>query len=115
MGYTHYIQSHRAFTAKEWADFTAEVKELIKNSSVPLANGAGDEGSKPLVNSDLVSFNGVEDDSHETAYITREAEGFSFCKTAQKPYDKIVVEFYKLIRKYTGCVLSSDGGEEVFG
>lgn len=114
MGYTHYIKSHRAFTKKEWADFTAEVKELIKNSSVPLANGAGDKGSKPIVNADLVSFNGVEDDSHETAYVTREAEDFSFCKTNQKPYDEIVVEFYKLIRKYTECVLKSDGGEEVF-
>jgi hypothetical protein len=114
MGYTHYMRSHRAFTAKEWADFTAEVKELIKNSTVPLANGAGDKDSKPIVNADLVSFNGVGRDSHETAYVTRNAESSSFCKTAQKPYDSIVVEFYKLIRKYTGCKLSSDGGEEVF-
>ena len=113
MGYTHYIKSHRAFTAKEWSDFTSEVKELIKNSTVPLANGAGDAGSKPLVNADLVSFNGVGKDSHETAYVTREAEDFSFCKTAQKPYDEIVVEFYKLIRKYTKCILKSDG-EGVF-
>ena len=61
-------------------------------------------------------FNGIGDDSHETAVVYKGASEFEFCKTARKPYDSVVVEFYKLIRKHApSTILSSDGGDEVFG
>ena len=61
-------------------------------------------------------FNGVGIDSHETAVVYKQASSFEFCKTARKPYDSVVVEFYKLIRKHApSTILSSDGGDEVFG
>jgi hypothetical protein len=45
-----------------------------------------------------------------------QAPEFEFCKTARKPYDSVVVEFYKLIRKHApSTILNSDGGDEVFG
>lgn len=94
---------------------TADVKKLIKSSKVPLGNGYGDVDSKPVFNKDYIAFNGVGDDAHETASVTKEASKFEFCKTARKPYDSVVVEFYKLIRKHAPSTeLNSDGGDEIF-
>ncbi len=95
---------------------TEDVKKLLKNSNVPLSNGNGDIGSKPVFTKCDIMFNGVGDDSHETAVVYKQASEFEFCKTARKPYDSVVVEFYKLIRKHApSTILSSDGGDEVFG
>jgi hypothetical protein len=115
MGYTHYIENKRAFTDSEWKALTAEVKELLANSDVPIGGPDGKIGTKPKFCKDYIGFNGIGDDSHETASVIKDARNFEFCKTARKPYDKVVVEFYKLIRKYDPNVkLSSDGGDEVF-
>jgi hypothetical protein len=116
MGYTHYFQDKPAFTDSQWAALTEDVKKLIKNSNVPLGGANGNIGSKPVFNSRHIMFNGIGDDSHETAVVYKGTSEFEFCKTARKPYDSVVVEFYKLIRKYApSTILSSDGGDEVFG
>ena len=95
---------------------TEDVKKLLKNSNVPLGDANGEIGTKPVFNSRHIMFNGIGDDSHETAAVYKGASEFEFCKTARKPYDSVVVEFYKLIRKYApSTILSSDGGDEVFG
>lgn len=115
MGHTNYIRNKRAFTDVEWKSFTSDVKKLLRNSDVPLADSTGMVGSKPEFERSCISFNGVGSDAHETACVTKDAMPFDFCKTAHKPYDKVVVEFYKLVRKYIPDVqLSSDGGDEVF-
>ena len=115
MGYTHYYKNKPAFTNAQWAALTADVKKLLKNSKVPLGNSYGDVDSKPVFNKHCIVFNGVGDDAHETASVTKEASEFEFCKTARKPYDSVVVEFYKLIRKHAPSTeLSSDGGDEIF-
>jgi hypothetical protein len=95
---------------------TEDVKKLLKNSNVPLGDANGNIGSKPVFNTRHIMFNGIGDDSHETAVVYKGASEFEFCKTARKPYDSVVVEFYKLIRKHApSTILSSDGGDEVFG
>jgi hypothetical protein len=115
MGYTHYMRNKPAFTETQWAAFCNDVRKLLNKSKVPLANAAGDKGTKPYFGRAEVSFNGVEDNSHETCYIPKGASEFEFCKTARKPYDPVVVEVYKLVRKYLPTtVLSSDGGPKVF-
>jgi len=116
MGYTHYYRDKPAFTDSQWAALTEDVKKLIKNSNVPLGDSNGEIGSKPVFTSRHIMFNGIGDDSHETAAVYKGASEFEFCKTARKPYDSVVVEFYKLIRKHApSTILSSDGGDEVFG
>lgn len=115
MGYTNYMSKKPAFTDEQWKAFTTDVKKLLKNACVPLAGPAGDEGTKPVFSSSVIMFNGVGDDFHETACVRKSASDFEFCKTAEKPYDPVVVAFYKLVRKYLPSVeLSSDGGDEVF-
>lgn len=116
MGYSHYFKNKPAFTDSQWAALTDDVKKLIKNSNVPLGDANGEIGSKPVFNTRHIMFNGIGDDSHETAVVYKGASEFEFCKTARKPYDSVVVEFYKLIRKHApSTILNSDGGDEVFG
>lgn len=115
MGYTNYMRNKPAFTDAQWAAFCNDVRKLLNKSKVPLANAAGDKGTKPYFGRSEISFNGVEDDAHETCYIPKAASEFEFCKTARKPYDPLVVEVYKLVRKYLPTtILSSDGGAKVF-
>lgn len=93
-----------------------DAKKLVKASNVPLAGPNGKTHTKPVLNISQVSFNGVEDDSYDTCRLTPGYTGFDFCKTAQKPYDRIVVDILKLARKYNPSIkLSSDGGPQIFG
>jgi len=116
MGYAHYMNNKPAFTDEQWKTFTKDVRELLKNTNIPVVNNFGEAGTKPEFRSDSIGFNGVEDDSHETCFVPKDAVDFQFCKTAHKPYDSLVVEVYKLVRKYLpDTELSSDGGKEVFG
>lgn len=56
------------------------------------------------------------EDSHETFSLTREAQDFEFCKTAQKPYDEVVVAVMTEARDINPSFNPrSDGGESVFG
>jgi hypothetical protein len=115
LGFTHYYNNKRAFTNKEWSALTNDVRKLLSSCGVPIAGPHGTEGTKPVFTNTHIMFNGVEEDAHETAYVNKEATEFEFCKTARKPYDPVVVAFFKLIRKYDPNVeLTSDGGSEVF-
>jgi hypothetical protein len=42
------------------------------------------------ISDEVVTFNGVGEDSHETFYWALDGGGFNFCKTAYKPYDAVV-------------------------
>lgn len=115
MGYTHYIRQPKSFTKENWTKFVSEARDIINNSSVPLANGMGEKGTFPEFGKDYVLFNGEKDQSCESCVIEKGAVDFSFCKTRELPYDEIVVAIYKLARKYNNSItLSSDGGDSVF-
>ena len=116
MGFTRYVNGHVAFTDAQWATFAEKCKRIFKKSKVPLANWEGSAGTMPAMTLERVSFNGLEDDSHETCTVLRHADAFTFCKTAGKPYDEVVVAVYKALRDVLpDTKRSSDGGEEVFG
>ena len=77
-------------------------------------------GTLPDVNKKFISFNGVEDDGHETLYIELVSTGrmdkgdklvFNFCKTVEKPYDKVVVAVLVALKQhFPATKVSSDGG-----
>ena len=128
MGYTHYFSRPIKLEKKAYKKFTEEVKDIVAKSKVGLAGGMGEVGTKPTITESLISLNGRGENSHETIYIPRvivEGEdfftkekglAFQFCKTAHKPYDKVVVEILKAFKTHFPKVeLSSDGGEEIFG
>ena len=94
MGYTHYFEQHRPLTKPEWqviATFAKAMFAYDQSHDKLLANGHGEVDSAPEVTTDTIWFNGIEDASHESMVIDREGNGFQFCKTAQKPYDRYVV------------------------
>lgn len=141
MGYTHYwYTSPRDFPKKQWAAAIADLRKLLKNPKVTLCNAMGDPGTKPTITDDVVGFNGIGPDAHESFHIGRTKairEGgytppggklFDFCKTAYKPYDPYVVAALVLLKFHLGkrIKLASDGNwdelqdgiklaEEVFG
>jgi len=99
MGYTHYWTQLRSFTSDEWGEVTDDIGKILSYTEnmagVPLADAFGDAGTRPTFDSKRIAFNGVGDDSHETAEILRNRTkaqfsntiGTDFCKTARKPYD----------------------------
>jgi len=87
---------------------TAQARQILDGSTVPLADWDGT--GEPEVSDERISFNGVGDDSHESCVINREETGFSFCKTARKPYDPIVGAVYLAFQAiHGGSILESDG------
>jgi hypothetical protein len=125
MGYTHYW-TNKPRTEKSWKSFTAACKKLHKNlpkttdtaggyhedDPLEIAGGLGE--GKPLFNKNMVWFNGKDDErdlGHETFCVqnTEHKADWSFCKTARKPYDLLVVAC--LIAGWQNDILrfSSDG------
>jgi hypothetical protein len=92
MGYTHYFTLSKNTTE-------SQIEKMIKftNTAIELfgadliANGMGEEGTKPEVAKERIYLNGIEDDSHETFALEFNSGEWQFCKTARKPYDTLVV------------------------
>lgn len=126
MGYTHYWEQKRHFTIAEWKVICDDVATILKEATaqgIALADGLGEPGTSPVITKKDIRFNGVGDDSHETFYIERRIRkpdyegrtpGFDFCKTAQKPYDPVVVA----VLCYLATITRKDDpktGEPIFG
>ena len=119
MGYTHYWYINNELPRDKWAGFKEACLTLLDDSSTEgvLGNGSGD-GGFPYITDELISFNGIGDDSHETFSFSRnhgrresDGEGFNCCKTARKPYDKYVVDTLILAEDHFGdrIHVKSDG------
>tara|TARA_R100000353_G_scaffold96174_2_gene70364 strand:- start:44 stop:580 length:537 start_codon:yes stop_codon:yes gene_type:complete len=134
MGYTHYWRQQRDFTDTEWQELTRLAKLITADGQGILANAFSDKNSKPTIDNEEISFNGIGDDGHETFCITRKKRDlydyekqdsiqdaymhdksgggvFNFCKTAHKPYDKYVVAVLCAIYRVQRDIMniSSDG------
>lgn len=115
MGYTHYWEQTRDLDPEEWKVFTDGVENLVTlvNRDGPVLVYEYDEPEKPpVVNKDMVRFNGNGDDGHETFLVTRVASPWAFCKTARKPYDSAVVACLCCLHSIGGHDVSSDGDWE---
>jgi hypothetical protein len=114
MGYTHYWGREKPEIPQLlWGKFTTRLQ--------PILDAHSDILTDVEVTGDRVFFNGVP--AHETFVLDRTFAspyegapfGFAFCKTASKPYDKIVVAALVLLATITkgfpvGFHWSSDGG-----
>ncbi len=96
-------------------------------SEVPLGDAMGNEPDKSasttfmglICDNENLIFNGIGADSHETFGFSRQKDDlpatwvdFNFCKTAMKPYDKVVVAILKLAEHcFEGFSWSSDGDD----
>ena len=127
MGYTHYWHRKADFTKGEWMRICKKASDAIMDAAtdgITIAGPSGDRESVVLIGSGAIMFNGFGPESHETFVLKRDAgkphdwqlekgKGtFNFCKTAEKPYDTVVVKVLRAAFLASGehaITLSSDG------
>lgn len=111
MGYTHYWKSQDNVDDAAYTAALKDIAKIVKNKAKILAGPFGEKGTLPKTTGGI-AFNGIEDDSHETFDLPASAgqlEDFSFCKTARKPYDIVVVAALTRLAEVPGISISSDG------
>ena len=116
MGYTHYFKITEIPLVK-WKQIVRKCKRIAMNAKCPLQEDYDDANKPPLLDDEVILFNGTGDDAYEDFLLERiPYEEFNFCKTARKPYDRYVVACLRAAKKIAPeCItLSSDGGYEVF-
>lgn len=112
MGYTHYWEN-KPIEPTKWAKVLDTAQYIIDNCGVKLVYEF-DQHKPPQIGPDVIRFNGVDEDGHETFLYDRDGTRFSFCKTARKPYDVAVVAILEAVQLITGNTWSSDGeGDEL--
>lgn len=114
MGYTHYwsLVNWKNKPKDKWEQFVAMAAKAMLDSGIPLADFTGAEGTTPTVSVEEVELNGVGPNSHESFHIIFANDNASdFCKTARKPYDKVVTAVLLLAKHYMpdNITLGSDG------
>ncbi|QGH74996.1 hypothetical protein MAL1_00250 [Bacteriophage DSS3_MAL1] len=109
MGYTHYWTHKRRFTNADWLDVKTDLAAIVAQAElegVAIGDGAGDTAATVpdvyrIETGEVLSFNGIGEDSHETFLIYQNRRpldswqkpsqrGWDFCKTARKAYDVAV-------------------------
>lgn len=125
MGFTHYFYRDIDLDKDKFAKAAADCKKVAEYLEIPIQYEYN-EAKMPVFADELIRFNGVDEDGHETfvveqkfsigSYESQDDDGkyFSFCKTARKPYDTVVVACLIILKHYFGedLRLSSDGYAE---
>ena len=127
MGYTHYWNTKRDFTTEEWTELQRLAERLFENYGYLLAGWNGE--GEPECDGEDIRFNGIGHQSHETMHIHRERLGkpdwvlqedydrdgeFNFCKTAEKPYDYVVVQLLRGAKMIAPDAIDLDSDGYVF-
>jgi len=121
LGYTHYHPRAAKLDAQKFSKFSRDCK-LLKRAAEAQGVKVRFEYDVPrpaVFSEDVVRFNGINDDGHETFYLPLETHDgspydgriFAFCKTARKPYDLLVTACLIMAKHHFGkdvCV-TSDG------
>lgn len=102
MGFTHYWHRPGILSLDIFKQFSKDAHNLALACEIPIAKDYDEPTEPPIFNEDVVRFNGIGDDGHETFSIPRVMKKsswqtpdeygrlFDFCKTARKPYDTLV-------------------------
>ena len=118
MGYTHYYNIQDPSQPLRGSEIAQDIQNIILASEIPIGDGSDDRDSEPILEHDLVRLNGIGDEAHETLcyppdfewnreFHRPESEGFSFCKTARKPYDVVVCAALLAIKHHQGTTWRS--------
>ena len=111
-GYSHYWE-HDGFDDVQWAKLKKVAKEIIqkaRKSDIEIAGGSGH--GKPSISDYGIELNGqAPKDDYETFYLSKSPQDFEFAKTAERPYDKVVVSIMAAAKKINKTFKAkSDGG-----
>jgi hypothetical protein len=100
----------------------ADLKVIIAKSGVTICGPTGE--GEPVLTPDLISFNGEGTSAHESFYFPRKIPDnhcreyedgiFFFCKTALKPYDRVVAACLIAAKHWwkDKIKISADGDDE---
>lgn len=103
MGYTHYFTQGKPVSDEQWQKFKHDAQVVINhaqnNLNIVLMSNARDG---VILNDERINLNGDEryDLDHETFHLLKNGSGFSFCKTARKPYDLVVASLLLLAHEH---------------
>jgi hypothetical protein len=102
LGYTHYFYQTKEIPQDRWESLCLDAFQVVDHCAdlkIPLVYES-DDPNPPLISDDMIRFNGVRNDGHETFILIKKPERyeiydgvekhFEFCKTAHKPYDLAV-------------------------
>ncbi len=115
MGYTHYWELKEGITPETFANWTEGVKAIVECAiDAGIALGDGNGVDAPVIDENLVCFNGVGENGHETFGIALGDTEYDFCKTNQKPYDAVVTASLIYAKQIFGddIKIKSDGDWE---
>lgn len=130
MGYTHYFTQKKQPTDEQWQALKEKVTEVYNTmqkqrtptGSIIVCNGLGEVQIRQaqglfIEQGQSICFNGAAKlrQDHEPFYLTQKRnKNFDFCKTAEKPYDFMVVAVLILADYYCpNCYnISSDGSKD---
>ena len=107
MGYTHYWDKKNGLEGYDKA--LPIIKRILERYKDIIAYECDMPDTPAICNEEMIRFNGIGDDGHETFLFTNDAEEFAFCKTARKPYDVVVCECLIVLNHFTNVEISSDG------
>lgn len=89
MGYTRYWERTAKPMDESFVDFCNAVFDTCKKLGIKICGWEGT--GKPTVTEKAILFNGnAKQDLDHESFILNNETGFSFCKTAKKPYDYAV-------------------------
>ena len=115
MGYTHYWKHEGPLDQQAWDLFIADARKILEHpNTAKLVQFESDDDRPPQIDSDIVRFNGIGEEAHETFAIDRTGTGWDFCKTrfiGYKKYDIVVTAVLILAGRHFGDAIriSSDG------
>lgn len=114
MGYTHYFEQSEEPEDAQWQALVADFKHMYASSLIttPLPiQRESDTPGLPHANKVAIIFNGIGEDGYETFCLPKKDFGFNFCKTANRPYDLVVVATLILVHHHMPHLYSirSDG------
>jgi len=102
MGYTHYFE-HKKVSKDTWAKIVVDCVKVMHAIDTTFEQEFTDK---------TITINGIGEEGHETFILERKgSDGFTFCKTARKPYDLFVCACLLIYKHYSSNTmdLSSDG------
>ena len=113
-GYTHYWRMARDFTSEEWSEIRVQTLGIISDAQRAKIVLAGSMGTgKPKVTPTMIAINGSSElgEDYEPFVLTRKKDD-GFCKTAQRPYDAVVVSILSAAQDIApdAIKVKSDGG-----
>ena len=116
MGYSIYFkQVGKAPDSNQWRRIVNCAKEVFRENKEILCAESDCPKDEPIANHLMICFNGKKNEGHETFLLKPDMVGFNFCKTAEKPYTKAVVDVLKAVKVIAPDWLRvADDGNEYF-